>query len=1027
VRVVYLLRKRPFVGGKWLCLAKQLVILAYTVVQLSVLIISAANFGRLRPFFVSSSVLAVVSGICIVALSYLEHSRSPRPSHLLTAYLALTILFDVAQTRTLWLASPRTSAEIAFSRLFTAALATKAVLVVLESGHKSRWIRWADSNVKGEADHSPEETSGLFDLGAFSWLNRLFLRGYRKVMTIDDLYPVDRSMASETLHARLVDALGTPGQEFGLAKGMARALAIPLLLPVAPRVAMGAFQFCQPFLIDTLLQYLQQQPGSQTSHHSIGYGLIGATILIYSGIGVSQAFHWYYQERAMYMVRGALAGAIYKKTTEAKVSATDDKAALTLMSTDVERVIQGFTSMHEFWANTIQVGLACWLLSKQIGAAFIAPLIVVGCCAVCSAVLGKHIPPRQMAWMGKIQRRVGVTAAMIGQMKHLKISGLVAPVENMVQRMRLDELNTGSRFRIVMVLSAVLGFTPLCLSPVITFAFTSRTLDVSTIFTSISYLLLLATPLGTLFQMYPGLLAASTCLDRIQSFLEQDPRSDFRQLHQSSSSEKTSINIRDKATEGVGPSPTISMSAASFGYETGKPTLKDVDLRIPTSTLTMVIGPVASGKSTLCKALLGEIPVVDGVVEVAGPIGKVGYCEQTPFLTNSTIRENIVGFAVFDPVRYKEVVEATMLQADLDTLPQGDETKVGSNGIALSGGQKQRVSIARALYLDSEVFVFDDILSGLDADTEEEIFHRVLSRDGLLRRRKATIVLCTHSIRHLAAADHVIALGTDGRIIEQGTFPELVANRQYAYDLKVKERDHSTASQEIERSSDSNAVPRSGQVPSSSAKVAASSQVENPARMLGDTTVYSHYIARIDALSIGSFIVFGLGWGFFSNFTTIWLKFWSEDASSAHPRHSNAFYVGIYALFQALTLISLFSLCLTTFLAMIRSVGAKLHHEALKMVINAPLRFFATTDVGVVTNLFSQDMTLIDGQLPMALVNLALYSFSCVAMAAVIATSSPYLAISYPFLLALLYGIQKFYLRTSRQMRLLDLEAKSPL
>lgn len=543
----------------------------------------------------------------------------------------------------------------------------------------------------------------------------------------------------------------------------------------------------------------------------------------------------------MYMVRGALAGAIYKKTTEAKVSATDDKAALTLMSTDVERVIQGFTSMHEFWANTIQVGLACWLLSKQIGAAFIAPLIVVGCCAVCSAVLGKHIPPRQMAWMGKIQRRVGVTAAMIGQMKHLKISGLVAPVENMVQRMRLDELNTGSRFRIVMVLSAVLGF------------------------------------------------------------------------------------------------------------------------------------------------------------------------------------------AVFDPVRYKEVVEATMLQADLDTLPQGDETKVGSNGIALSGGQKQRVSIARALYLDSEVFVFDDILSGLDADTEEEIFHRVLSRDGLLRRRKATIVLCTHSIRHLAAADHVIALGTDGRIIEQGTFPELVANRQYAYDLKVKERDHSTASQEIERSSDSNAVPRSGQVPSSSAKVAASSQVENPARMLGDTTVYSHYIARIDALSIGSFIVFGLGWGFFSNFTTIWLKFWSEDASSAHPRHSNAFYVGICALFQALTLISPFSLFLTTFLAMIRSVGAKLHHEALKTVINAPLRFFATTDVGVVTNLFSQDMTLIDGQLPMALVNLALYSFSCVAMAAVIATSSLYLAISYPFLLALLYGIQKFYLRTSRQMRLLDLEAKSPL
>jgi ABC-type bacteriocin/lantibiotic exporter with double-glycine peptidase domain len=112
---------------------------------------------------------------------------------------------------------------------------------------------------------------------------------------------------------------------------------------------------------------------------------------------------------------------------------------------------------------------------------------------------------------------------------------------------------------------------------------------------------------------------------------------------------------------------------------------------------------------------------------------------------------------------------------------------------------------------------------------------------------------------------------------------------------------------------------------------------------------------------------------------------------------------------------------------MVRVSGSKLHKAALNTVINAPLRFFATTDTGLVTNLFSQDMTLIDNEMPVALTNLVLDSFNALGMAAVIATSSPFLAITYPFLFAILYWIQKFYLRTSRQVRLLDLEAKGPL
>ncbi|KAI0845220.1 P-loop containing nucleoside triphosphate hydrolase protein [Daldinia vernicosa] len=175
-----------------------------------------------------------------------------------------------------------------------------------------------------------------------------------------------------------------------------------------------------------------------------------------------------------------------------------------------------------------------------------------------------------------------------------------------------------------------------------------------------------------------------------------------------------------------------------------------------------------------------------------------------------------------------------------------------------------------------------------------------------------------------------------------------------------------------------------------------------------------------------SLILFGLGWGFTTNFTTIWLKFWSEDVSTS-PAHSSSFYLGIYALLQVSALASLFSVYMVCFRAMISASGARLHKEALRTVINAPLSFFTTTDTGVVTNLFSQDMTLIDGELPQSFLNLILQSFTCLGMAAVIATSSPFLVITYPFLVIIIYGIKKFYLRTSRQIRLLDLEAKSPL
>jgi ATP-binding cassette subfamily C (CFTR/MRP) protein 1 len=369
-----------------------------------------------------------------------------------------------------------------------------------------------------------------------------------------------------------------------------------------------------------------------------------------------------------------------------------------------------------------------------------------------------------------------------------------------------------------------------------------------------------------------------------------------------------------------------------------------------------------------------------------------------------------------------------MLLHDLTVLPSGDLTNVGSKGLTLSGGQKSRVCIARALYLDSRFLVFDDIFSGLDADTEEQVFRAVFSPTGLLRRRNATAVLCTHSVKHLPSADHIVALGSDGRIVEQGPFLDLMTNDSgYVYSLGVKESGSEKSDDDITLASSNSPIIPQKRLAVVEAETAALTPKEEPERALGDSTVFRHYFARVNMWVTMAMVICSIGWGFFNNFNVIWLKFWSQDVESANPRHSTPFYLGLYAFFQITSLICLFVDCLAVLVATTRIAGARIHKEALATVINAPLRFFTTTDTGVVTNHFSQDMTLIDGSLPMSFLNTSVIIATCIGVAAVIATSSQFLIISYPFLAALLWGIQKFYLRTSRQIRLLDLEAKSPL
>lgn len=199
-----------------------------------------------------------------------------------------------------------------------------------------------------------------------------------------------------------------------------------------------------------------------------------------------------------------------------------------------------------------------------------------------------------------------------------------------------------------------------------------------------------------------------------------------------------------------------------------EPILKNINLRIPKSTLTAVVGTVGSGKSSLVSAFLGEMEKASGHVNTCGSIA---YVAQQAWIQNATLKDNILFGKPFEKRKYERIIEACALKPDFEMLPAGDMTEIGEKGINLSGGQKQRVSLARAVYADSSIYFLDDPLSAVDSHVGKHIFEKVLGPQGLLRSK--TRILVTHGITYLPQTDRIVVL-KDGGISELGTYQELL-------------------------------------------------------------------------------------------------------------------------------------------------------------------------------------------------------------------------------------------------------------
>ncbi|KAI5748948.1 hypothetical protein M8J76_003518 [Diaphorina citri] len=200
--------------------------------------------------------------------------------------------------------------------------------------------------------------------------------------------------------------------------------------------------------------------------------------------------------------------------------------------------------------------------------------------------------------------------------------------------------------------------------------------------------------------------------------------------------------------------------------------LVDINFFAPKGKLVGICGAVGSGKSALLYAILSQLR------STAGKLSREGTCayvSQEAWITNDTLRHNILFGEPFEPQRYYKTLYNCALNTDIHILPGGDQTEIGERGINLSGGQKQRVALARALYSNRDIYVLDDPFSALDTEVASHIFrHCILDTLG-----SRTVILVSNQIQYLSKCSLIYVL-KDGRIFESGTHDDLLSkNGEY--------------------------------------------------------------------------------------------------------------------------------------------------------------------------------------------------------------------------------------------------------
>ncbi|KAI9837542.1 MAG: hypothetical protein M1819_007193 [Sarea resinae] len=1051
-----------------------------------------------------TSVLTIISLGVIFSVQYLEHARERQPNGVVLFYwLFLLIAFGVKLRSLVSQNIYRT--HLPYFVTFCVSLGLAVLELVLE------WLVPKKLNAYdalGDDDECPIEYANVFSLLTFSWMTPLMKYGYREYLTQDDLWNLRRrdttKAAGDAFHEVWAKELDKKHPSLWLT--MFRGFGGPYFRGACFKTLSDILAFVQPQLLRLLISFVDSYRGDNPQPPIRG----AAVALAMFAVSVVQTacLHQYFQrsfESGM-RIKASLTSAIYSKSVRLSNEGRASKSTgdiVNYMAVDTQR-LQDLTQYGlQLFSAPLQIVLCMLSLYQLVGVSMFAGIAAMFLMIPINGVIAKMMKTLQKTQMKNKDARTRLMTEILNNMKsklHPLIDALFftrprvgvihscdyKPLNNSpgiklfawttAFMKRLNHVRNDQELKTLRKIGAAQAFatftwttTPFLVSCSTFGVFVltqDRPLSTEIVFPALTLFNLLTFPLAILPMVITAIIEASVAVSRLTSFLTADEL------------QPDAVNmIKEPATEAGEEAVRIRDASFTWNKYEARKALEGINFVARKGELSCIVGRVGAGKSSLLSGILGDLWKLNGEVTVRG---SVAYVAQQPWVMNASVRENLIFGHRWDPHFYDRTVKACALSEDFLSLPNGDQTEVGERGISLSGGQKARLTLARAVYARADVYLLDDCLSAVDQHVGRHLIENVFGPKGLLAGK--TRVLATNSIPVLLESDFV-ALIRDGRIVESGTYEQLMAMKgEVASIIRTANNQEESAEDEGKEttssgSDDSSTVygtgpdsedeeaeeaqegvaqlapMRPGGAPTrkpsmATLRRASTTSFKGPRGKLSDEesangkgkqskefseqgkvkwSVYAEYAKSNNLIAVAVYLVMLVGAQATQIGGSVWLKEWSEFNQKYGGNSHVAKFLGIYFALgvggAGLTVLQ--TLILWIFCSI--EASRKLHEKMAIAIFRSPMNFFETTPSGRILNRFSSDIYRVDEVLArtfnMLFVNTAKAAFTL----GLISFSTPiFVALIIPLGALYLY-IQRYYLRTSRELKRLDSISRSPI
>ena len=1034
-------------------------------------------FGDFRFWTTITSIL----GLLVIGVAqYYEHWRSRQPNAIVLFFWLFFLIASGVKLRSL------VSQELYHEHLpYFIAFCISTGLALLEF-----FLEYVIPKKKsaydalGDEFECPLEYADIFSVLTFGWMTPLMKYGYKQYLTQDDLWNLRRVDSTEVtgniMEKSWKKELSKKSPSLWIA--MFRGFGMGYISAGIIKTLSDALAFVQPQLLRLLITFVKSYdtPNPQPPIRGMAIALAMFTV----SVSQTMCLHQYFQrvfEIGM-RIRSSLTAMIYGKSLKLSNEGKASKSTgdiVNYMAVDTQR-LQDLTQYGlQLWSAPLQITLCMISLYELVGYSMLAGVGIMLISIPMNGLLARYMKKLQKVQMGNKDARTRLMSEILNNMKSIKLYAWGQAFMKKLTYIRNDlELNT---LRKIGAMSAGQIFawntTPVAVSTATFAVFVltqDRPLSVDLVFPCLTLFNMLSFPLMVLPMVITAIIEATVAVGRLTSFFTAEEL-------------QSNAVSKESAAEDMGEESVVIQNASfTWDRNVGRQCLTNINLVARKGELSCIVGKVGSGKSSLLQAILGDIWKLEGEVTVKGSIA---YAAQQPWVMNASVRENITFGHRWDPSFYQQTIEACALVDDFKILPDGDKTEVGERGISLSGGQKARLTLARAVYARADIYLLDDVLSAVDQHVGRHIINNVLGPNGLLATK--TKILATNAITVLEQADYIshikegrisergtyeqlVAMKGDVATVIRTANNDLgsgsstpsqespddtsdesktvygtgaVSEEEREEELEMEEAQVMVGSiipiqpgppagkgtrrqdfAELRRASTVSMKRPHGKLLDEENAIVRTKQLkEHSEQGKVKWSVYGEY-AKASNLGAVAFYFVSL---FISHTlvvaSNLWLKDWTEANEKNGSNQNIGKFLGIYFGFGAggSVLMALNMMVLWIFCSI--EASRKLHERMAHAIFRSPMSFFETNPLGRILNRFSSDVYKVDEVLARTFNMLFQNTTRAAITLGLITGSTPWFALLIPPIGALYVYIQRYYLRTSRELKRLDSISKSPI